>query len=109
MRVLSHTHMFTLPQSGPTFRKFCHIYYQNSCHCIATATSTQCKLQNMPMCNVSTLVHAWSVKEKPPPVQVAGGIGSMVVSYVFTLVNVVVGTGKTPPAKVTGGAYCKYK
>jgi len=46
------------------------------------------------MCNVSTLVNAWSVKKKPPPVQVAGGSGNMVVSYMFTLVNVVVGTGK---------------
>ena len=29
-----------------------------------TTTTTQCKLQNMLMCNVSTLVNAWSVKEK---------------------------------------------
>ena len=52
-------------------------------------------------CVCVTLVNAWLVKEKPPPVQLAVGSGSMA-SHVCTLVNVLVDTRKTPPVQFVG-------
>ena len=61
--------------------------------------SASCK---MCLCVCVTLVNLWLVEEKPPPVQLAVGSGS-IASHLGTLVNALVDTRKTPSVQFVGG------
>ena len=73
-------------------------YIQPHHHTVQVANCALCTL--VPKCLDS--------RGETPPVQVAVGGGSMA-SHVCTLVNVLVGAIKTPPAQVADDVHCKWK